>query len=302
MDDSADSESNERTAAQADELNGAHGRTRTLRSEQIGVVEAMRWHWGIVLFCVVLLTGAGVALALVRTPVYTSTATLNVDFAAQSPTTLSGSLSAAQASAEAYARAFDSTALINRVAKETKLAPETVLDRVSTSAIPENTVITVDAEGDSAGDAKELANVSANALIAYVTDFAGAGGKNSDGDSADLLESYRKASAQYNKYFAEQERLGREINVNPTSANIKAFQEAKLKTQVAQLKREGLFQTYTESQRSYVAPVGFLAKATDASDDRLAKLQLLGFVGLAAGLAVGAALATLRANRTSAIA
>ena len=281
---------------------GAGERTRTLRSEQIGVFESMRWHWKTVLVCVLLLTGAGVGLALVRAPVYTAEATLNVDFASTNPATLSGSLSAAQASAESYARAFGSTALINNVSKKTGVAPDDVIDRVRAAAIPENTIITITAKGDSAGASRELANAASAALIGYVTKFAGASSAQSGRETSELLDRYREASAEYNRYFAEQERLGREAKANPSAETSRALQDVRLKTQVASLKREALYQAYTEGQRGYVAPLTYLARATDATDDRLDKLQLLGFIGLAAGLAVGAALATLRANRTSAIA
>jgi hypothetical protein len=293
---------NAETETQGSNGPGYSARAETLRSEQIGVFEAMRWYWWLVVLCVVLLTGAGIGLALVRTPVYSSTATLNVDFAAQSPTTLQGSLSAAQASAESYARAFNSTVLINGVAKKTGLSSDTVLDRVSASAIPENTVVTVDAEGSSETAATKLANVSSNALIKYVAGFAQRGASGTVAESPKLLRRYRAVSADYNRYFTQQERLEKVAKLNPTPANTKAFEKAKLKSQVASLKREGLFQAYTESQRHYVAPLTYLARATSATDDQVAKLELLGFVGFAAGLAVGAALATLQANRTSAIA
>jgi hypothetical protein len=279
---------------------GSGERTRTLRSEQIGVLEAMRWYWKMVVACVVLLTGAGIGLALVRTPVYTSTATLNVDFAAQGPTSLSGSLSAAQASAEAYARAFSATALIEQVSGKTGIDPDTVVDRVSASAIPDNTIVLIDAKGDSASAARRLANISSAALIGYVTQFAGGEGRARE-ESSTILDRYRKISAEYNKSFAEQERLARAAKLNPTRQVQAELQQVKLETQVSALKRQGLFEAYTQSQGHYVAPLSYISRAATAEDDRRSKLQLLAFLGFVSGLAVGAALATLRANRTLAL-
>jgi uncharacterized protein involved in exopolysaccharide biosynthesis len=266
------------------------------------VFEAMRWHWKMVLVCVVVLTAAGIGLALVRTPTYEAEATLNVQFATQGPTTLSGSLTAAQSSAESYARAFASTALLNKVSKKTGVAPDSVISRVTATAIPDNTVVLIKGRGESAEGAERLANAASDALVGYVQKFAGASRSQAGAETSDLLDRYRDASATYNKFFAEQERLAREAKLNPSSALSRELQAARLKTQVASIKRESLFQAYTEGgQRSYVAPLTILARATSAEDDQLKKLQLLGFIGFVAGLAVGAALATLRANRTSAI-
>jgi hypothetical protein len=269
------------------------------RFEQIGVLESMSWYRWTVIACVAVFTLAGIALGLLRTPDYTATATMNVDFAAQSPTTLQGSMSAAQASAESYARAFDNTQLVDKIAAQTGLAPDTIRSRVTAASVPENTVVTLDARGGSEASAVELANVSSAGLIGYVKNFAHIGRANADLESATLLKRYREISGDYNRSLALQGRLEHQLKANPTPAARSALHRAKVRVQVADLKRQGLFEVYTGSQRSYVAPLAYLSQATNASSDRLPKLELFVFLGLLAGLAVGAAAATMRANSIS---
>src|SRR4051794_35602359 len=75
-------------------------------TERLGVLEAMRWHWGLVLVPVVLFLGAAICVGLIRSPVYTATANLTVDFGAENPSALPGSVSAAQALADSYSRSI----------------------------------------------------------------------------------------------------------------------------------------------------------------------------------------------------
>ena len=84
--------------------------------EQFGVLEAMRWHWRLALLPVVLLIGAAIVVGMLRTPVYTATANLTVDFGAESPSSLPGSVTAAQALADSYSRAVQATPVVRGVA------------------------------------------------------------------------------------------------------------------------------------------------------------------------------------------
>lgn len=261
--------------------------------EQVGVLEAMRWYWRLVLIPVVLLVGAGLALGLLRAPVYTATANLNVDFGAQNPSSLSGSVTAAQALADSYARAVDATPVVLEVARKTGIPREEVTDHMSATPIPDTTVVKVSGTADSADAATKLANVSGTALTRYIATLNG-----TRQGSTPVLAEFRQAESVYQDRLRRQEELAARVEANPSDeAAGQELQRARVKTQVALLKKNSVGELYGTSQQAYVAPLRFLNVATSASSDRLSRLQLLGFIGLIAGLAVGAALATVKANR-----
>ncbi len=261
--------------------------------EQVGVLEAMRWHWQLVLIPVVLLVGIGLALGLLRAPTYTATANLSVDFGAQNPSSLSGSVTAAQALADSYARAVFATPVVGQVAHKTGSPANEVADHVSASPIPDSTVVKVSGDAGSEEAAIELANASATALTRYVGTLNG-----TRKGSTPVLIQFRQAESLYQDRLAHQGELATQVDANPSDQTAaRELKRARVKTQVALLKKNSVGELYGASQQAYVAPLSFLSAATSASSDKLSRLQLLGFIGLVAGLAIGAALATVRANR-----
>jgi capsular polysaccharide biosynthesis protein len=261
--------------------------------EQVGVLEAMRWHWPLVLIPVVLLVGIGLGLGLLRAPVYTATANLSVDFGAQNPSSLSGSVTAAQALSDSYARAVDATPVVLEVARKTGTPRGEVADHISASPIPDSTVIKVSGTAGSAQAATDFSNVSATALTRYVATLNG-----TRKGSVPVLAQFRQAESIYQDRLNHQLELARQVEADPSDEVAgQELQKARVKTQVALLKKNSVGELYGASQQAYVAPLRFLSEASSASSDRLSRLQLLGFIGLVAGLAIGAALATVKANR-----
>lgn len=261
--------------------------------EQVGVLEAMRWHWQLVLIPVLLFFGIGLALGLMRAPTYTATANLSVDFGAQSPSSLPGSVTAAQALADSYARAVDATPVVIGVARRTGIPADEVADRTGASPIPDSTVVRVSASAGSEQAAVELANTSAKALTRYIATLNG-----TRLGSAPVLAQFRQAESVYQDRRDRQAELIEEVEADPSDeAARQELKQARVRTQVALLKKNSVAELYGASQQAYVAPLSFLSEASSASSDELARLELLAFVGLVAGLAIGAALATVRANR-----
>lgn len=261
--------------------------------EQVGVLEAMRWHWQLVLIPVVLLVGIGLALGLLRAPTYTATANLSVDFGAQNPSSLSGSVTAAQALADSYSRAVFATPVVSQVARKTGSSAGEVSDHVSASPIPDSTVVKVSGAAGSEHAAIDLANISATALTHYIGSLNG-----TRKGSTPALIQFRQAESLYQDRLAHQLELATHADANPSDETAQEeLKRARVKTQVALLKKTSVGELYGASQEAYVAPLSFLSEATSASSDKLSRLQLLGFIGLVAGLAIGAALATVRANR-----
>jgi uncharacterized protein involved in exopolysaccharide biosynthesis len=77
------------------------------------------------------------------------------------------------------------------------------------------------------------------------------------------------------------------------------MQASEVRLRVAQLRSDTLRQAYDDSTQSQAATslVQVLERASSAGSDRARYLQFLGFIGFVAGLAVGLAVATVRANR-----
>lgn len=261
--------------------------------EQVGVLEAMRWHWQLVLVPVVLLLGVGLTLGLLRAPTYTATANLSVDFGAQNPSSLPGSVTAAQALADSYARAVEATPVVSEVARKTGTPPEEVADRTGASPIPDSTVVRVSGSGGSEWAAVELANLSAQALTRYIATLNG-----TRQGSAPVLAQFRQAESVYQDRRDRQTELVEAVEANPSDETAsQELKRARVRTQVALLKKNSVAELYGASQQAYVAPLSFLSEASSASSDKIVRLQLLAFVGLVAGLAIGAGIATVRANQ-----
>lgn len=261
--------------------------------EQVGVLEAMRWHWQLVLIPVVLFLGIGLALGLLRAPTYTATANLSVDFGAQNPSSLPGSVTAAQALADSYARAVDATPVVSGVARKTGIPASEVAGDTAASPIPDSTVVRVSGAADSEAASIELANAAAKSLTTYISTLNG-----TRQGSAPVLVQFRQAESVYQDRLDRQAELAAQVEAVPSDETARAeLNQARVRTQVALLKKNSVAELYGASQQAYVAPLSFLTEASSASSDKLARLQLLAFIGLVAGLAIGAALATVRANR-----
>lgn len=264
-----------------------HGSTR------LGVLESMRWHWILVLIPIVVLVGAAVAIGLLRNPVYTATTTLSVGFGAENPSALPGSVTAAQALSESYSRAIEATPVQKSVARGTGASADAVAEDVSATPIPGTTVVKVSATADSSAAAIATANVAAHSLTRYVASLNG-----SRTGSPQVLAVFRRAEATYQERLTHQRELAETAAAEPSESNELALEQAQVDTQVALLRKQSIASVYGTSQQAYVAPLTVLSQASAASSDRVGKLELLIFVGLLAGFAIGAALATGRANWT----
>jgi capsular polysaccharide biosynthesis protein len=258
---------------------------------RIGVLEAMRWHWALVLIPMILLVGTAIAVGLLRSPVYTATTTLSVGFGAENPSALPGSVSAAQALSESYSRAIEATPVTKQIAQRTGISATTVPDHVSATPIPGTTVVKVSGTADSSSGAIATANTAADSLSLYVGSLGG-----SKTGSPQVLVLFRRAEAAYQDRLAYESELADQVAAEPSESNELTLKQAQVETQVALLRKQSLASVYGTSQQAYVAPLTVLSRASAASSDRTAKLELLIFIGLVAGLAIGATLATVRAN------
>lgn len=252
------------------------------------VSDAVKRQWPIVLVPMLILLGVGIFLGLSRTPEYTGEARLTVGRLDVDPASLATFASATQALASAYSRAVTAEPVVTPVGKRFGMTDDEVRGKVSASPVPESPVIRVQAKDDNAGTAVALANATSDALVRYTTTL-----NRTDTDSRRLLTQYRAASLEVGRL---RDRRGRLVRNNAPKSQIVAL-DAELSA--ARLRAESLGAAYQSSEQGLGSAklVGVLTRATDASNDRSSKLQLLALAGALAGLLIGVAIATLRVNR-----
>jgi hypothetical protein len=262
---------------------------------RVSIPEAMRRHWLIALLPVVLLVGAAVAVSLTRPPTYTATAQLAVGrLAVTDVAALPGVVEAQQSVASAYSRAIDSTSVARPLARRFRTTPDAVASRVSATPIPDSPLVRVQGRAGSERGAVALANAASVQLIDYTRGITRA-----NPDATAILQRFRAAALLQQRRQSAQDDAQRNYDADPSPGNKRALTRAQVAAQTAQLRADALRATYRDLQRGGTVSPGLesFSVATSASSDLRAKLQLLVLVGLLAGLAAGAGLATLRANR-----
>jgi capsular polysaccharide biosynthesis protein len=260
---------------------------------RVGTLRAVRRHWIIALVPVVVLLAAAAAYSARRAPTYTADTQIStVSVRASSASGLPGVLGATQQLATTYSRAIDSDAVKNKVASQLHLSPDYVGKHVTATAVPESPVLKVEATAPNRAQAIALANASATAVIAAVKTIGGA--SPTDG----ILRMYRESQRHLATLQQRVDAAHRAYANDRTDANAKAIANAVADAQVTQLHLEAIRTAYQQVKQAQGAEprVQVLAAARSATTDRKKVAQLVLFLALVAGLAIGAALATLRAN------
>ena len=165
------------------------------------------------------------------------------------------------------------------------MSPGEVLASISATEVPNSSVIRVDATNKSAIDAVNLANAASNALVADL----GSLGRH-DPTLPRLSRQLQKAELAYER--AQAKAPGNTQPLTPQGEQLLA------RAATARVELNSLIQTYQAAvQNQAVAPnLRTVTYAAGASSDRTSKLQLAVVGALVAGLILGLALATLRAN------
>lgn len=280
------------TGSNGDPLRQHEVRRAGRRAERIGVLEAMRWHWLSVLILVLVFTGAGLALGLLREPTYEASTRLLVSLRATSPSAVPGAVSAAMALATSYSRAIDATDVEREIARRAEISEAAVPELVSAAPVPETALVRVTAQGGSSQETVDLANAAGKALRQHIEGFDEARGV------AHQLEKYREASRTYEQLSDRSEEAQATFEELPSAESEAAYRQAQIDAQVGLLRRDAVAEKYRSEREVYTAPLELQSRATEGASDRIPQLQLWIVVGLVGGLAAGAALATFRANQT----
>jgi capsular polysaccharide biosynthesis protein len=241
---------------------------------------------------VVLLAAAGV-LAMKRTPTYTANAQLTLgqlDVAAQAPSYVT----AAQGLAATYARAIHAGGVTQPTGKALHISPLEASTRLQATPVGNTPLFFIVATGHSEKSAVKLANAASRSLVRYVDRLnrqAASGGRS--------LRSYQRASAAQHRWTIEAGLAQRAFGQNPTAANRKAFTRAAQRRDQATLKTQVMASVYAQAKRTDATSnvLQVLAPATTATSDRGPMLQKLLFGALAAGIAIGLALAVWRGRQ-----
>ena len=250
--------------------------------------EAIRWHWVTFAISVVLITALAIAAGLLRSPDYTAEAKLAIDESAGGAAGLAGFAANSQSLAAGFSQAVNAPGVVHRVARRLDLPQGEVRSSVTASSTVGSPVLRVQAVSSSASAAVALANATSAALIAYVNGV-------NNGDVAaqkKLLQEFRSATVRVNRLESKLKVL------EGSGASSAGVNKARADRDAADLVAGAASDAYKASQESRVSAgqLQVLSPAGQASSDRSSKLQLLGFIGLLIGIAVGATLASIRAN------
>jgi Chain length determinant protein len=261
----------------------------------IGLFQALGRHWFVALLPVLAFVALGATYAVTRQPVYTASSKLSVvQLDLSTPSALAAFPAASQSLASAYSRAVDSEALTAPVAERLGRTVASVAADTSATPVPQSPIVNVFATGDSPGRAIDLANAMSRQLVAYVVGLG-----NSDARGSNLLRQYRQAAHDYEIALAAQGRAQRAYDQARTERNQAALIAAKSDASTARVRSDAVRTRYEQQALTTGTVLQLLSPSRTAESDRRSKFELAVLIGLAAGLIVGAALASWRFQRVA---
>jgi capsular polysaccharide biosynthesis protein len=241
----------------------------------------------------VVLAVLGAVLGLHASPTYTATAQLVVQPLAPTLSQLPGAVQAAEDQATNESRLLTSSGVTVPLARQFHTTSSSIANHISATPIPQSSVIRLNAEAGSAHTAVALANAAAKAFSHYV---------NTE------LQSTAESEAVLKRYEAAEIMLSRARNVKVAlearHVRLAGLVRATAAIAAAQVRANALSSQYQSAiQALATAPaVKSFSSATNASSDRSSRLEIYVLGGLIVGLLLGAAVATMLANRPAAAA
>lgn len=260
------------------------------------VVHAIARHKLLVLLAGVIVALAGAAIGMERKPTYTSAATLQVGTVNLNSPGFYGYVQAASGLATVFSRSITAAPVLAEIRSKLGIPPSEATQRLSAEPIPISPSFRIIATGSTAVGAVNLANTASTAIIAYEAHAASA----TSPQTGLLLANYDHAALALQKAAATVAQLAeaRKHGAGEDAALIHARSDL----DVARVHANALGTAYQSALVSAGAnqPTGLVslvAGAVTASSDRSSKIELLGFVGLLAGLVLGAVLVALYEQR-----
>jgi hypothetical protein len=262
---------------------------------RIGVLESVRRNKLVAVLPVIVLVIAALAFTFATDPTYTAESYQSIGrLDVNEPGTLSGFQEATETLAISYARGIFAPSVVAEVSQKSGLSPDEVRSQVTAYTVPESAVFVVAAEASSEDDAIELSIQSSDALQRYIRTLNA-----ENPNSLRLFRDFRRQSASIARLRGNYLALQRQFGEAPSAAERKQLNRVETRLATAQLERVVAQENYEDSQASLSAinVVQTLALPETADSNRFERLQLALFIAVAAGILIGLALATYRANR-----
>jgi uncharacterized protein involved in exopolysaccharide biosynthesis len=239
----------------------------------------------LVLLPVLVFLVPGLFLSLTREPVYTAQARLLVGGFNAESRAVPGFVEASKTLAETYARLVSTPAIQDPTSKALQLAPSEV--DLSATAVPESSIIAVEATSTSQATAVRVADAGAKALVEYT--------QQSGGKPSELLKDYVSARQALAQAQAERDQLAASGSTSSERARAEAeLNAAQARSDAAAQRYENAIDAGSSGLLQIVAPAGI------SQDDRRQNIQLTIAATVGLGLIIGIALATLMVNREAA--
>lgn len=264
------------------------------QSQSNPLTRAIGRHKLLVVACAVVLAVLGAAAGAAGKSTYTAAASLQVGKVNPNSPGFYGFVQSASDLAAAFSRAITAAPVLEAVHHRLGLSPDVAAAQISAEPIPNSPVFRVIASGPNAAAAVRLANVTSHALISY----EGTANTYSP-ESRRLLHDYRAASLQLASAQTDLARATRAYAADHSVVRRAELESAQAGRAAASLRAQALASAYQLSAESADTTelVSLLSGAVTAESNHKSKIELLGFIGLLAGLVVGCALAVLREQR-----
>ena len=262
---------------------------------RIGVLESVRRHKFLAALPLIVLVAIALLYGTLTTPSYTAESFQSIGrLDVNEPGTLAGFQEATETLAITYARGIYAPSVVSTVSRRSGLSPDEVRSRLAAYTVPESAVFVVAAKESSEEDAIALSIEGSRALQRYIRTLNA-----ENPNSVRLFRKFRAESAKSARLREQYTQLTRQFGANRSPAERRQLSALEARLAAAQLEREVASENYQDSQESQSAinVVQTLALPETADNNRWERLQLALFIAVAAGILLGLALATYRANR-----
>lgn len=215
---------------------------------------------------------------------------------------LPNTVQAEQSLAAIYAREIDFNQVLNPLARELHTTPADIASRLSATPDPQSPLVRIFATAGDPAQAVALANAAATKFASAVNSTT-----QSNAPVNQAFGAYQRAVAAFERARAKQQHVDQQTSSTGTSsttgtssaASSPAAQRAAATTQIAQMRVNALASQYQSllATQQQVPTLSTFESAAYASSNRKSNLEIYVFGGVVAGLVIGAALASLVANR-----
>lgn len=280
---------------------GTHPSTYRAEPSPSLIVAALgRYKW-LVLGLTVVLTICGLAIGYKRKPIYTANATVQVGQVNPNSPGFYGFVQSATELATTFSRAITANGVLSIIQHKIGLTPAQSSARLSATPIPDGAAFSVIATGSTSQSAVSLANTAAAAMVTYEA-AANSSASTTSSNTAAIFNEYRGQSTQlaHDKAIVQKLQNNSSSNGSSPDPTNPALVQAQANAGLAQGRANALAAAYTQALENQQPPgtmLSPLASALTASSDRKHKLELFAFVGLAAGLLIGSAIAVMLEQR-----